>query len=122
MFSFAQTTVSGFSSLANESYYLSLLQKRSADIALGSTILIIIGALVGVIGNSLIIHFYFFRIKERGERYFIPLLAIVDFTGYITSSSFYIMDNTFSTIRVLQHAEFCHSCKFVSLEFLDIFY
>ena len=100
--------------MANESYYLSLLQERSADIALSSTILIIIGVLVGIIGNSLIIHFYFFRIKERGERYFIPLLAIVDFTGCITSSSFYIMDNTFffnypssAACRVLSFLQIC---------------
>ena len=108
------TTVYRRSTMANQSYYQSLLQERSADIALGSTILIIIGALVGMIGNSLIIHFYFFRIKERGERYFIPLLAIVDFTGCITSSSFYVMDNTFlfnypssAACRLLSFLQIC---------------
>lgn len=55
-----------------------------SDIVLSSTILNIIGTVIGVIGNSAIIFFYFFRIKERGERYFIPLLGIVDLLGCLT--------------------------------------
>lgn len=41
------------------------------------------------------IFFYLFRIKERFERYFIPLLAIVDLVECFVSCPFYIMDNTF---------------------------
>ncbi|XP_052678251.1 trace amine-associated receptor 1-like [Crassostrea angulata] len=55
-----------------------------SDMVLSSTILNIIGTVIGVIGNSAIIFFYFFRIKERGERYFIPLLGIVDLLGCLT--------------------------------------
>uniref|UniRef100_A0A8W8MHW3 G-protein coupled receptors family 1 profile domain-containing protein n=1 Tax=Magallana gigas TaxID=29159 RepID=A0A8W8MHW3_MAGGI len=68
----------------NDSYYHLLLENKTADIALGSTILIIIGGVIGVIGNSLIIYFYFFRVKERGERYFIPVLGVVDLLGCLT--------------------------------------
>ena len=115
----AITTV--YCSMGKDNYYLSLLLERFSSVALGSTILIIIEVFVGVIGNSIIIYFYFFRIKEKGERYFIPLLAIVDFTGCLTSSSFYIMDNTFFfNYPSSQFAEYCPFCKFVSLEFLDM--
>lgn len=79
----------------NDSYYHQLLENKTADIALGSTILIIIGGVIGVIGNSIIIYFYFCRVKERGERYFIPVLAVVDLLGCLTGAPFYIMDNTF---------------------------
>ena len=77
----------------NNTYYQELLLNRYSDIALGSTILIIIGGVIGVLGNAAIIFFYFFRIKEKGERYFIPLLAVVDLLGCLTSPPYYIMDN-----------------------------
>lgn len=79
----------------NDSYYHLLLENMNSDIALGSTFLIIIGGVVGVTGNSIIIYFYFFRVKERGERYFIPVLGVVDLLGCLTGAPFYIMDNTF---------------------------
>ena len=100
--------------MGRDNYYLSVLLERFSSVALGSTILIIIGVIVGLIGNSIIIYFYFLRIKEKGERYFIPLLAIVDFIGCLTSSSFYIMDNTFffnypssAVCRVLSFLQIC---------------
>lgn len=79
----------------NDSYYHLILRNKISDITLSSTILIIIGGVIGVIGNSLIIYFYFFRVKERGERYFIPVLGVVDLLGCLTGAPFYIMDNTF---------------------------
>jgi hypothetical protein len=79
----------------NDTYYKSLLLERYFDIPLSNSILIVIGAVIGIIGNSTIVVFYMFRIKEREERYFIPLLAIVDLVACFTSSAFYIMDNTF---------------------------
>lgn len=72
-----------------------ILRSRYSDVNLCSTILIIFGTVIGLFGNCIIIVFYFFRIKERGERYFIPLLASVDFVACFTSSAFYIMDNTY---------------------------
>ncbi|XP_062575913.1 cholecystokinin receptor type A-like [Saccostrea cucullata] len=81
--------------MENDTDYQLMLLERYSDISLSSSILILIGAAVGIIGNSTIIVFYFFRIKERGERYFIPLLAIVDLVACFTSPPFYIMDNTF---------------------------
>ncbi|XP_052077616.1 uncharacterized protein LOC127715568 [Mytilus californianus] len=79
----------------NYTDYGEVLRNRYHGISLSSTILIVIGAIIGIVGNCTVIFFYFIRIKERGERYFIPLLAIVDLVACLTSSSFYIMDNTF---------------------------
>lgn len=79
----------------NDTDYHFQYLNRYSDFALSSTILIIIGAIIGVIGNSTITFFYFFRIKERGERYFIPLLGIVDLLGCLTSPPYYIMDNEY---------------------------
>ncbi|CAG2247737.1 unnamed protein product [Mytilus edulis] len=79
----------------NNTDYGEVLRSRYNDISLSSTILIVIGAIIGIVGNCTVIFFYFIRIKERGERYFIPLLAIVDLVACLTSASFYIMDNTF---------------------------
>lgn len=56
-----------FSRMANETYKQFQLMDRFSDITLSNTILVIIGAFIGVIGNTVVIFFYFFRIKERGE-------------------------------------------------------
>lgn len=81
--------------MANETYKQFQLMDRFSDITLSNTILVIIGAFIGVIGNTVVIFFYFFRIKERGERYFIPLLGIVDLLGCLISPPYYIMDNMY---------------------------
>ncbi|XP_062575819.1 5-hydroxytryptamine receptor 1A-beta-like [Saccostrea cucullata] len=100
--------------MENDTDYQLMLLERYSDIFLSSSILILIGAVVGMIGNSTIIVFYFFRIKERGERYFIPLLAIVDLIACFTSPPFYIMDNTFfynypsdAACRILSFLQIC---------------
>ena len=81
--------------MANNTDYLQVLWKvKYSDLALSSTILIIIGGLVGILGNGSVIICYF-RIGKCGERYFIPVLAVVDLVACITSSIFYVMDNTF---------------------------
>ena len=69
--------------MENNTYYLEFLYNRHSDIVWTSWIFIIIGCVIGIIGNAIVIYFYFFRIKDRGERYFIPLLAIVDLLGCI---------------------------------------
>ncbi|XP_062598516.1 G-protein coupled receptor 84-like [Saccostrea cucullata] len=79
----------------NDTNYQMLLQQRYYYSYLSSSIFIVLCALIGITGNFAIIYFYFFRIKERGERYFIPLLAIVDLVACFTSPPFYILDNTF---------------------------
>ncbi|XP_078341604.1 uncharacterized protein LOC111110281 [Crassostrea virginica] len=98
----------------NNTYYQKLLLSRYSDIALGSTILIIIGGVIGVIGNITIIFLYFFRIKEKGERHFIPLLAIVDLLGCLASPPYYILDNeylynypSFIGCRILTFLQIC---------------
>lgn len=79
----------------NETYNQFQLMNRFSDITLSSTILIAIGGFIGVIGNAAVIFFYFFRIRKRGERYFIPLLGIVDLLGCLISPPYYIMDNMY---------------------------
>ncbi|XP_062575865.1 5-hydroxytryptamine receptor 1A-beta-like [Saccostrea cucullata] len=81
--------------MENSTNYTLLLQSSYFDLALGCTILIGIAALVGIAGNLMIIFFYFFRIKDRGERYYIPILAVIDFLASITSSLYNIMDNSY---------------------------
>lgn len=75
--------------MENNTDYLLQYRKSFSDIVLSSAVLNIIGAVIGVTGNSAIIFFYFFRIKERGERYFIPLLGIVDLLGCLTNIPYY---------------------------------
>ncbi|CAG2241469.1 CCKAR [Mytilus edulis] len=82
--------------MANNTDYVQVLwELKYSDLALSSTILIIIGGVVGILGNGSVIICYFFRIEKSGERYFIPVLAVVDLVACITSSIFYVMDNTF---------------------------
>ncbi|XP_061186387.1 uncharacterized protein LOC133194447 [Saccostrea echinata] len=98
----------------NDTDYQELLQRRYFYSYLSSTIFIVLCALIGITGNSVIIFFYFLRIRERGERYFIPLLAIVDLVACFTSPPFYIMDNTFffnypsdTACRILSFLQTC---------------
>ncbi|XP_052064259.1 orexin receptor type 2-like [Mytilus californianus] len=82
--------------MANNTDYVKVLWELTySDVALSSSILIIIGCIVGILGNGSVIICYFFRIQERGERYFIPVLAVVDLVACLTSSIFYVMDNAF---------------------------
>ncbi|XP_052077983.1 probable G-protein coupled receptor tkr-1 [Mytilus californianus] len=69
-----------------------VLKNRYSDILLSHTFLILIGTVIGVLGNGATIFVYSCRIKERGERYFIPLLALVDLTACLTISTNYAMN------------------------------
>lgn len=98
----------------NDTLYQFQYLNRFSDIVLSSTILMSIGAVIGIIGNTTIILFYFFRIKERGERYFIPLLGILDLIGCLTSPSYFIMYNEYLYIypstpacRILAFLQIC---------------
>ncbi|XP_062570742.1 neuropeptide FF receptor 2-like, partial [Saccostrea cucullata] len=100
--------------MENNTDYQLLLQERHSNISVSSTIIIVIGAVIGIIGNLTIIFFYFFRIRERGERYFIPLLAIVDLVACLTIPPLYIMDNIFlfnypsdTVCRILSFLQMC---------------
>ncbi|XP_052078147.1 uncharacterized protein LOC127716097 [Mytilus californianus] len=81
--------------MANVIDYNEVLKNRYSDILLSHTILLIIGTVIGVLGNGATIVVYSSRIKERGERYFIPLLAIVDLIACLTISAYYVMNNTY---------------------------
>lgn len=100
--------------MENDTLYQFQYLNRFSDIVLSSTVLMSIGAVFGVIGNTTIILFYFFRIKERGERYFIPLLGILDLIGCVTSPSYFIMYNEYLYIypstaacRILAFLQIC---------------
>ncbi|XP_052077617.1 5-hydroxytryptamine receptor 1A-like [Mytilus californianus] len=81
--------------MINITDYGEVLRNRDLEIYLSNTVLIVIGTVIGFFGNFTVIFFYLVRIKERGERYFIPLLAIVDLFACLASSPFIIMHNTF---------------------------
>jgi hypothetical protein len=81
--------------MKNATDYQYLLQKSYTNLAFGCTVLIITAGIIGIIGNSSIIFFYCFRIDERGERYFIPLLAIVDLCVCFSSFIHIFIDNTY---------------------------
>ncbi|VDH96202.1 Hypothetical predicted protein [Mytilus galloprovincialis] len=80
--------------MVNKTDYGEVLRDRDG-IYLSNTVLIVIGTIIGFFGNLTVIYFYLVRIKERGERYFIPLLAIVDLCACLASSLFIVMHNTF---------------------------
>jgi hypothetical protein len=71
-----------------------MLQKSFSELSFGLTVLMIIVGVIGVIGNISIISTYFFRIKDRGERYFIPLLAIVDLLACVTILPYIVIEYT----------------------------
>lgn len=71
--------------MENETDY-ALIYKKYSDALLASNVLTLVGAAVGIIGNIIIIGFYYFRIKDKSERYFIPALAAVDFSACIINA------------------------------------
>ncbi|CAG2209822.1 unnamed protein product [Mytilus edulis] len=81
-------------SMVSVNDYNEFPQDRYSDILLCHTVLVVIGTVIGVLGNSVTIVFYSCRIKERGERYFIPLLAIVDLIACLTISTKYGISGT----------------------------
>jgi hypothetical protein len=81
--------------MENSTDYLNLLQSFYSDLAFGCTLLIIIVAAIGVIGNLSVILIYF-RIKDGGERYFIPLLAVVDLLACVASFPYIVINNAYN--------------------------
>ncbi|XP_062575877.1 cholecystokinin receptor type A-like [Saccostrea cucullata] len=81
--------------MLNKTNALVILQESYLELSLPNTVLIIMAAVIGVTGNCSIIVIYFYRIKERGERYFIPLLALVDLVGSLTIAPFYVIGNLY---------------------------
>ncbi|XP_062595827.1 uncharacterized protein LOC134257202, partial [Saccostrea cucullata] len=61
----------------------SIVYEKYSNALLASSILTLFGAAVGIIGNFIIIVIYYFRIKDKSERYFIPVLAAMDLTACI---------------------------------------
>lgn len=61
-----------------------------------STILQCCYVVVGVLGNFLVIMMYRFKMRNQKEdRFFIPVLAVVDLTGCVTSASLSLTQNLF---------------------------
>ena len=78
-----------------------------------NTVLLSILLGVGVIGNSIVILTYHFRMKnKRDDRYFIPCLAVTNMLACVSASVLFVTLNTFPvmfTSRVL-----CKSLNFVT--------
>lgn len=64
--------------MENEMDYV-IIYKKYFIVLLVSNVLILVGVVVGIIGNIIIIGFYYFRIKDKFECYFILVLVVVDF-------------------------------------------
>lgn len=99
--------------MGNETDYSDVYSKyHSAHLA--SNVLNLFGAAVGIIGNTIIIVFYHFRIKDKTERYFIPILAGVDFLACIINA----YGNTVLNIYMFDFTGKYH-CQFIW--FLELF-
>ena len=85
-----------------------VLFSKFSDIILSNFVLLIIGGVVGLIGNAVIIFFYTCRIKDKGERYFIPLLALVDLFGCMIYPVFYPLESWSSVVcRIFSFLQIC---------------
>lgn len=60
-----------------------------------NTAFAVFGTLVGIVGNFVIIVFYFLRWRVNEERYFIPILAFVDCMACISGGCLYVLSNLF---------------------------
>lgn len=73
---------------------ISRLNAIYSSTVLPNTVLMSVGIMVGVIGNITVIVLYVVRINDkRGDRYFIPILALVDCLGSVSNGVFYVIDN-----------------------------
>lgn len=95
--------------MENQTYYMNAIYSQ---IVLPNSIFLIIGTIIGVIGNLLILFLYTFGLKDAGgERYFIPILAFMDTLGCTVSAVFYLLDNYF--LFDFPSAELCQTLSLV---------
>lgn len=67
-----------------------------AEILLPNSIITIFITILGLVGNIVILIVYAVGLKDTaGERFFIPVLAVVDTFGCVTSTTYYLLDNYF---------------------------
>ena len=72
------------------------LSQEYAEILLPCTVFITVAGALGIVGNIIVIILYWCKIEdENGDRYFIPVLAVVDMLGSITMTIYNLMDNYF---------------------------
>lgn len=75
---------------------ISTLNAIYSSTVLPNTVLMSLGIMFGVVGNITVIVLYVVRIDDRrGDRYFIPILALVDCLGSISNGVFYVIDNLY---------------------------
>ena len=78
-----------------------------------NTVLLSILLGVGVIGNSIVILTYHFRMKnKRDDRYFIPCLAVTNMLACVSASVLFVTLNTFPVM--FTSAVLCKSLNFVT--------
>lgn len=62
---------------------------------ISNSVFAVVGGLIGVIGNIVIIVFYFLKWRGHEERYFIPVLAFVDCLACISGGCLYVLSNLY---------------------------
>lgn len=70
-------------------------------------------ASLGALGNIIVLLVYIFRIKRQVHRYYIPVLAVVDFTGCVNNVVFF----HFTIIRATHYADASLFLLFSTMEF-----
>lgn len=72
------------------------LSVEYADMLLPGTVFISLAGVLGIFGNIIVIALYWCKIQdENGDRYFIPVLAVVDLLGSMSMTAYNVMDNYF---------------------------
>lgn len=74
-------------------YDLESLNEEYAQKVRPTTVIYIIVAALGGLGNISVILVYCFRMKKQDNRYFIPILACVDLIGCVTNAVYFHLDD-----------------------------
>lgn len=89
-----------------------LLSDQHSKQLLPNTVLELIFGAFGVSGNSIVLLMYTRFITDKsGTRYFIPILALVDLTGCVSSVTSFYLDNTMG--YVYPSANLCKTMMFL---------
>lgn len=86
-----------------------------STVLLPNTILQVLYLFTGIIGNSLTLLVYIFRIKITNARFLIPVLAVFDLLACISCSCFVIIEHRLQAI--FKDTDFCKTLWCVSLFF-----
>ena len=71
---------------------------KIAHSILGNTIFILCLLLIGIVGNVVVLAVYLSKLGHSSNRYFIPILAAVDFISCLSGSVFTVLSDTMNII------------------------